>query len=84
MLGAIRRVTISATNLDVIERAYSEYLEYQVSERGEVSAAEAQAWGCPAAAGAASLSMRPAAGDDFALGELFGNPGEFIVGDPIE
>jgi hypothetical protein len=65
MLGAIRRVTISATNLDAIEQAYSKYLEYQVSARGEVSDAEAQAWGCPATAGAASLSMRPAACDDF-------------------
>lgn len=65
MLGAIRRVTITATDLPAIEQAYSEYLEYQVSGRGEVSPAEAAAWGAPAAAGAASLSMRPAAGEDF-------------------
>ncbi len=65
MLGAIRRVTISATDLVAIEQAYSEHLEYQVSARGEVTAAEAQAWGTPATAGAASLSMRPAKGYDF-------------------
>ena len=49
MLGAIRRVTITATNLPAIEKAYSEHLEYQVSDRGEVSPAEAVAWGAPAA-----------------------------------
>jgi hypothetical protein len=65
MLGAIRRVTISATDLSGIENAYREHLEYVVSERGEVTMAEAQAWGAPKAAGAASLSMRPAKGEDF-------------------
>ena len=60
MLGAIRRVTISATDLVAIEQAYSEHLEYQVSARSEVTAAEAQAWGAPATAGATSVSMRPA------------------------
>jgi hypothetical protein len=65
MLGAIRRVTITATDLTAIEHAYSEYLEYQVSARGTVTPTEAQAWGAPATAGAATLSMRPAAGDDF-------------------
>ena len=65
MLGAIRRVTISATDLSAVEQAYTKYLEYQVTDRSEVSAIEAQAWGVQAAAGAASLSMQPAAGDDF-------------------
>ena len=65
MLGDIRRVTITATDLDAVEAAYSRYLEYRVTDRGEVSAQEADAWGTPAQAGAASLVMRPAAGDDF-------------------
>ena len=39
MLGAIRRVTITATDLPAIENAYSEHLEYQISDRGEVSPA---------------------------------------------
>ena len=65
MLGAIRRVTISVTDLGEVEAAYAEYLEYKVCSRGQVSAAEAAAWNAPAAAGAASLSMRPAAGEDF-------------------
>jgi hypothetical protein len=65
MLGAIRRVTISATDLEEIESTYTEFLEYRVSARGKVSTEEAAAWNAPAADGAASLSMRPAGGDDF-------------------
>jgi hypothetical protein len=65
MLGAIRRVTITATDLSAVEKAYTEYLEYQVSKRGTVTAAEAAAWNAPAAEGAASLSMQPVGGDDF-------------------
>ena len=65
MLGAIRRVTITATDLAAVEKAYTEYLEYQVSERGSVTAAEAAAWNAPATEGAASLSMQPAGSNDF-------------------
>jgi hypothetical protein len=65
MLGAIRRVTISAHDLKAVEHAYSELLEYRVTDRNQVSDAEAQAWNAPATAGAQSLSMRPATGDDF-------------------
>ncbi len=65
MLGAIRRVTVTATDLGAVERAYSEFLEYRVVERGTVSDSEAAAWGTPKMSGADSLSMRPAAGDDF-------------------
>ena len=65
MLGAIRRVTITATDLAAIESAYADYLEYRVAARGTVSEQEAAAWQAPAAAGAEWLSMQPAAGDDF-------------------
>lgn len=65
MLGAIRRVTISATDLGAVEEAYARYLEYRVTDRGRVSEAEARAWGAPATINAATLSMRPAGGDDF-------------------
>ncbi len=65
MLGDIRRVTVSATDLGAVEHAYGEYLEYRVTGRGEVSETMAAAWGSPAAAGAATLLMQPAAGDDF-------------------
>jgi hypothetical protein len=65
MLGAIRRVTITAPDLQIVERTYTEFLEYQVTSRYDVSATEAAAWNAPAMAGAASINMKPAAGDDF-------------------
>ena len=65
MLGAIRRVTITATDLAAIEAAYTDLLEYRVSDRGSVTKAEAAAWNAPAMAGAAFLSMQPEGGDDF-------------------
>jgi len=65
MLGAIRRVTITAPDLQLIEKTYTEFLEYRVTSRYEVSEAEAAAWNAPAMAGAASINMQPAAGDDF-------------------
>ena len=65
MLGKIRSVTLSAPDLDAVEVAYGDYLDYRVISRGAVSEAEADAWGCPAVAGAAQLAMAPAAGDDF-------------------
>jgi len=65
VLGAIRRVTISATDLGAVESAYTELLEYRVADRGRVSDAEAGAWNAPAAAGADTLTLQPAGGDDF-------------------
>lgn len=65
MLGAIRRVTVSCTDLEAMERAYGVYLGYQVSSRGAITQTEADAWGAPAMAGAANLCMQPAAGNDF-------------------
>lgn len=65
MLGDIRRVTISAPDLGAVEDAYTRYLEYRVTACDEVSEAEAAAWHAPEQAGAASLTLRPAAGNDF-------------------
>ncbi len=65
MLGAIRRVTISTTNLEETESAYTEFLEYRVAARGEVTSAEAAAWNAPKTEGVATLSMQPAGGNDF-------------------
>ncbi len=65
MLGAIRRVTLTANDLNAVESAYTEYLEYRVTERGTVSEAEAAAWNAPVSAGADILSMQPTGGDDF-------------------
>ncbi|MEJ2139205.1 MAG: hypothetical protein P8Y61_07125 [Gammaproteobacteria bacterium] len=65
MLGAIRRVTITTSDLHAVEDAYSDFLEYRVTGRDAVTEHEAAVWGAPGSAGAASLIMRPAAGDDF-------------------
>lgn len=65
MLGAIRRVTITTTDIEAIEAAYAEYLEYRVVERSYVNGFEAKGWGAPGAEGARSLTMQPAAGEDF-------------------
>lgn len=65
MLGAIRRVTITAADLAAVEHAYTVFLDYRVTERGTVSAGEAAAWNAPAMTGNPALTMQPAAGDDF-------------------
>jgi hypothetical protein len=65
MLGAIRRVTLAATDLDAVAHAYCEFLEYRVTERGLVSETEAASWGAESSAGAATLTLQPAASDDF-------------------
>lgn len=65
MLGAIRRVTLSASNLDAVEQAYCEFLHYRVTARGQVSPTEAAAWNAENCAGAATLTLQPAGGDDF-------------------
>ena len=74
MLGAIRRVSISANDLAAIEAAYTDYLEYRVTDRGEVSAAEATAWHASSAAGADYICMQPAGGDDFEFRFVAGVP----------
>jgi hypothetical protein len=65
MLGAIRRVTLAATDLDAVAHAYCEFLEYRVTGRGLVSETEAASWGAESSAGAATLTLQPAASDDF-------------------
>jgi len=65
MLGAIRRVTISVTDLNAVETAYAELLDYQVNARGQVTAREAAAWNATAMVDANWTSMVPAGGNDF-------------------
>lgn len=65
MLGAIRCVTICADDLATIEHAYTEVLEYRVTERSQLSMAQAKAWSAPAMAGAEMLLMSPSAAEDF-------------------
>jgi catechol 2,3-dioxygenase-like lactoylglutathione lyase family enzyme len=62
MLTEIIAVTLAAPDLDPVERAYVDLLDYRVGERGTVSGALAAAWGAPRAAGARWLLLQPASG----------------------
>ncbi|MDG2155244.1 MAG: hypothetical protein P8M26_04790 [Gammaproteobacteria bacterium] len=64
-LGKIACVTVSAPDLDAIERAYSRNFNYRVTETGSVSEAQAGLWGTKGMAGAQTLIMAPASGSDF-------------------
>lgn len=67
VIGPIVGVTLSTPDLAASESAYVGALGYRPVGRGTVTAGEARAWGCPAAAGAAWVSVSPAGSDDFAF-----------------
>jgi catechol 2,3-dioxygenase-like lactoylglutathione lyase family enzyme len=60
----IRMATISAADLEAVERDYGRWLGYKVRERGVVSAALAASWGAPRAAGRAYVLMSSDAAPD--------------------
>jgi hypothetical protein len=62
MLGPIRAVTTTASDLKAVEAAYTTYFGYEVLERGTVSEPTAIGWGAPAVAGRPMLVMMPASG----------------------
>lgn len=62
MLTAILAVTLCAPELDSVERAYVDLLDYRVAARGVVTAGLAAAWGAPLAAGARYVLLQPASG----------------------
>jgi hypothetical protein len=62
-LRNIRGVTYAVPDLDAVERAYTGVLGYVVRERGTLPAALAAAWGAPAMAGRAMLTLGPASGE---------------------
>ena len=65
MLGRIACVTFSAPDLDAVEAAYTNHLEYKVQLSTEVTPEQAELWGCQAMSGASCLLMSPAAASDF-------------------
>ncbi len=67
LLGAIRAVTYSVPDLEVIEHAYRALLGYQVVDRSRVGAADAKAWAAPAAEGLRILTLAPASGESVFL-----------------
>jgi len=58
-IGPISQVTIAAPDLGAIVRAYVEHLGYREGVRTTITDAQAQAWGCPAAAGARCVTVHP-------------------------
>jgi hypothetical protein len=62
-LGAIREVVYAVPDLDLVEAAYHDWLDYEVLGRGAVSNPAAANWSCPAAAGRSFVSLGPASGE---------------------
>jgi hypothetical protein len=63
LLGSIHAVTYTVPELDLIERAYVNQLDYRVVAKSRIGATEARAWGTPLAAGLPSLLLAPASGE---------------------
>ncbi len=62
MIGPILAVTMTVTDLEPVEAAYTKYLHYKVVERGKVDAATAAAWNAPAVSGHDFMVMQPESG----------------------
>jgi hypothetical protein len=54
--------TVSAPDVDAVERSYSDWLGYRTLHRGVVSLAQAMLWGAPAMAGKRVVVMEPESG----------------------
>jgi len=64
MLGSIIAITISVSNLDVVENSYSNTLGYYTVESGEISAQLSNLWGASKVVGRPYILMRPESGAD--------------------
>lgn len=67
LLGAIRAVTVTAANLDLVEAAWVEYMGYRVVDRAEISPAVANGWNAPDLAGKRILVLGPESGEPTTL-----------------
>ncbi|MFO7305433.1 MAG: hypothetical protein C0P74_007945 [Gammaproteobacteria bacterium] len=59
LLSLILIVTVGAPDIEAMQRAYSEWLDYTVESRGHVSQELAEAWNAPKMAGRAFVLMQP-------------------------
>ena len=59
MLSAIVAVTLLVPDVEVVERAYQQSLDYQTVERGHVAADQAESWGAEALAGREFVVLQP-------------------------
>ena len=55
----IQTATVSTPDLEASERCYSDFLHYEVVERGHLDASIAESWGTPAMAGTRYCAMVP-------------------------
>lgn len=96
MLKSISMVTISAPDLQLVEAAYAEHLDYRPVGCGHISDSQAALWGAPGSLGRKYLLMQPASGSEtylrfieseevggYAPMRTFGwNAAELLVTDP--
>lgn len=54
--------TVSAPDIDAVERSYADWLGYRTIHRGAVSQTQAELWGAPAMAGKRVVVMEPESG----------------------
>ncbi len=64
VISRIKYATIGAPSVDAVERLYTRWLGHSVVEKSHVSAAMANSWGTPNAAGRPFVLMRPVTGED--------------------
>lgn len=66
-LGAIRAVTITASDLPAVEAAWTKYMGYRLVRRGKLSAVTAKSWGAPALQDAQYIILGPVSEEQFYL-----------------
>jgi hypothetical protein len=62
-LGAIRGVTITTGDLAAAERAWTQFMGYQVVSRGRIARQTAASWGAPALSGRGFVALGPQSGE---------------------
>jgi hypothetical protein len=62
-LGAIRAVTLTASDLAAVESAWTKFMGYRVKGRGKLSSQTVKSWGAPSLAGKQFVTLGPASGE---------------------
>lgn len=62
-LGTIRAVTFTASDLTVVQSAWTRFMGYRLIRRGRVPASTAKSWGTPAVSGRPYVILGPASGE---------------------
>lgn len=76
MFELVLAITIASGDIDASERAYREFLDYEVVTRQTVSAQQAEVWATPDAAGREAILMRPASGREVYIRFVESEPNE--------